>query len=126
MARALTQYGLSLKAAHAALNRLAAGEAVGVELRGDDPGAAVAALSRLGVTARLLVPPQADAKRIREAQQFSQNEFAIRYGLDIDTLQNWEQGRNTPDTPAMVLLKVIEKHPEAVVDALSDGKRKAR
>ena len=44
----------------------------------------------------------------------SQAEFAIRFGLELDTLQNWEQGRNQPDPAARLLLKVIELHPEVV------------
>jgi len=39
-------------------------------------------------------------------------------GISVSTLQNWEQGRRTPEGPAMVLLRVAEKHPEAVLDAV--------
>lgn len=119
LARALVEHGVSLKRAHAVLDRLASGHPAAVELESGDIDAAIGTLTRLGVAVSLLAPPDVDVKAVREQQQISQHEFAIRYGLDIDTLQNWEQGRNTPDKPAMVLLKVIEKHPEAVIDALS-------
>ena len=29
--------------------------------------------------------------------RLSQAEFAVRFGFQIDTAQNWEKGRNTPD-----------------------------
>jgi putative transcriptional regulator len=40
-------------------------------------------------------------------------------GISVATLQNWEQGRRTPEGPAQALLKIAAKNPEAVADALS-------
>jgi putative transcriptional regulator len=34
------------------------------------------------------------------------------------TLQNWEQGRRKPEGPAKALLRVVEKKPKAVLEAL--------
>lgn len=59
-----------------------------------------------------------DVKRIRDAFDMSQSEFAAMLGISIDTLQNWEQGRRKPVGPARVLLQVAERHPEAVRDAV--------
>jgi DNA-binding transcriptional regulator YiaG len=42
----------------------------------------------------------------------------MRFGFELDTIQNWEQGRNAPDAQTQVLLKVIETHPEIVDEAL--------
>jgi putative transcriptional regulator len=39
-------------------------------------------------------------------------------GVPQGTLRNWEQGIRRPRGPALALLRVAEKHPEAVVDAL--------
>ncbi|MCC7240689.1 MAG: transcriptional regulator, partial [Acidobacteria bacterium] len=39
-------------------------------------------------------------------------------GVSVATLRNWEQGRRTPDGPALALLRVTEKNPQAVVEAL--------
>ena len=64
--------------------------------------------------ARPLHLPTADVKRIREHFGLSQAEFAIRFGFEIDTVQNWEQGRNRPDQATQLLLKVIEAYPEDV------------
>ena len=67
------------------------------------------------------VPEQVDVKAIRRQLNMSQSEFARRFGFSMDALQNWEQGRRFPDSTARVLLKVIERHPEVVEDALALG-----
>jgi len=57
-------------------------------------------------------------KHIRESYKLSQGQFASLLGISIRTLQNWEQGRRTPEGPARVLLLVAAKHPEAVLDVV--------
>ena len=61
----------------------------------------------------------ADIKSIRLNLGKSQSEFALMIGVSVATLQNWEQGRRTPEGPARALLKVAAENPQAVVDALS-------
>jgi putative transcriptional regulator len=39
-------------------------------------------------------------------------------GVSIKTMQNWEQGRREPEGPAKALLRVVEKEPQAVMNAL--------
>ena len=39
-------------------------------------------------------------------------------GVSKSTLQNWEHGRCVPDGPAKALLRVVEKRPDAVLEAL--------
>jgi DNA-binding transcriptional regulator YiaG len=112
--------GVSLRKAHEILERISAGARVPVELRGGSPAGVVGELKKLGVTALAIKSPNVDIKRIRESQNLSQPEFAILYGLELDTLRNWEQGRNVPDRSTMVLFKVIERCPEAVLKALTD------
>jgi putative transcriptional regulator len=43
--------------------------------------------------------------------------FAEVLGLDIDTLQNWEQGRNKPDWATLNLVMVYDKAPELIEQA---------
>jgi DNA-binding transcriptional regulator YiaG len=117
--RLLAGHGLSVKKARAMLDRLAEGKAVAVELTTDAPDATRAELARLGVRASVIGMPQVDVKSVRQEQGLSQSEFAMLYGLDEDTLKNWEQGRNVPDGPARVLLGVIKSCPSAVIDALT-------
>ena len=62
-----------------------------------------------------------DIKRIREGYKLTQEQFASMLGISVRTLRNWEQGRRVPEGPAMVLLRVADKHPEAVLDAVRIG-----
>ncbi len=59
-----------------------------------------------------------DIKMIRNSLKKSQSEFALMIGVSVSTLQNWEQGRRTPDGPARALLKIAKENPRAVVKAL--------
>jgi putative transcriptional regulator len=42
--------------------------------------------------------------------------------ISVATLRNWEQGRRTPEGPALALLRVAAKNPKAVADALHGKK----
>jgi putative transcriptional regulator len=59
-----------------------------------------------------------DIKRIREKFELSQVEFAALLGISVRTLRNWEQNRRVPQGPAMVLLRVAEKHPKVLLDVI--------
>lgn len=61
----------------------------------------------------------ADIKEIRSRLHKSQAEFAMMIGVSVSTLQNWEQGRRTPEGPAKALLKIATVNPKAVEEALS-------
>jgi putative transcriptional regulator len=60
----------------------------------------------------------ADIRAIRETFNLSQAGFATRFGLNLRTLQDWEQGRREPDHVAKLYLKVVAHSPEAVEAAL--------
>lgn len=59
-----------------------------------------------------------DPKEIRERLGLSQIKFAQLIGISPSTLQNWEQGRRSPEGPAKILLNVTARHPEAVLDTV--------
>ena len=59
-----------------------------------------------------------DVKGLRERLGLTQNQFSGMIGVSIKTLQNWEQGRREPEGPAKALLRVVEKEPQAVMNAL--------
>ena len=59
-----------------------------------------------------------DAKAIRERLGLSQSRFAAIIGVSVRTLQNWEQGRRESEGPAKALLRVVDRDPEAVLQAL--------
>lgn len=59
-----------------------------------------------------------DVQSVRKKYGLSQNKFANLLGISVATLRNWEQGRRKPEGSAKVLLKVADKHPEAVLDTV--------
>ena len=68
----------------------------------------------------------ADIRAVRAKLGASQEEFALMIGVSVATLRNWEQGRRTPDGPALALLRVAAKNPKAVANALyGEAKRGA-
>lgn len=67
---------------------------------------------------RMTVVAMPDVKAIRAKLNVTQSVFAQMIGINKRTLENWEQGKRTPQGPAIALLKVAEKNPKLVYDAL--------
>ena len=61
-----------------------------------------------------------DIRNIRESYHLTQDAFAALLGISVRTLQQWEQGRRVPEGPAMVLLRVAAKHPDALLDVVRE------
>ena len=68
--------------------------------------------------ARIRALPEVSVQALRERLGMSQHEFARAFGVSIDTLQNWEQGRRVPQGPARVLLTLIDQEPAMVLRVL--------
>lgn len=66
------------------------------------------------------VPAKIDVRRLRRRLGMTQAQFAACYGFTKDAIENWEQGRRTPEGPARVLLTLIDRIPEQVERALRD------
>jgi len=58
--------------------------------------------------------PAPDVRTIREAAHISQSQFAKLIGVNLRTLQNWEQNRTQPSGPAKALLKIVASNPKAI------------
>ncbi|MGI9425284.1 MAG: helix-turn-helix domain-containing protein, partial [Hyphomicrobiaceae bacterium] len=58
--------------------------------------------------------------QVRSELDLSRSEFATRYHIPINTLRNWDVGRDKPDAVAVALLKTIAALPDQVAKALSD------
>jgi putative transcriptional regulator len=71
-----------------------------------------------GIKAKTTVFNDIDIKAIRNKLCLSQQEFAEKFFINVRTLQNWEQKIKSPTGASLVLLKVIEKNPLAVEQAL--------
>src|SRR5205809_283798 len=59
-----------------------------------------------------------DVKAVRAELGQTQDDCALMIGVSVATLCNWEQGRRTPDGPALALLRVAARNPKAVAEAL--------
>ncbi|MCC7165984.1 MAG: helix-turn-helix domain-containing protein [Rhodospirillales bacterium] len=66
------------------------------------------------VTHRVAVPTVA-VRAARHKLGMTQRDFARNFGVSLDTVRNWEQGRRSPEGPARVLLAVIANDPQAVL-----------
>jgi putative transcriptional regulator len=60
----------------------------------------------------------ARAKFIRQKLGLSQEDFAHRFQIPLNTLRDWEQHKYEPDLAAQAYLKVIERAPDTVQWAL--------
>jgi putative transcriptional regulator len=63
-----------------------------------------------------------DVRAVRLHYKLSQTRFAALMGISAATLRNWEQGRRKPEGSARILLRIVARHPEAVLDVVSTGK----
>ena len=68
---------------------------------------------------RVHVPEKIDVRKIRARLGLSQEAFAETYGFALSAVRDWEQGRRRPERSARILLKIVEREPEAVTRALA-------
>ena len=122
VARRLFAAGMSMRAAHAAVSDLAAmSRAVcdipidgGIEVLAQDlPAMNVHVLRR-----RTIGDPATYITAVRDRHHLSQREFAASLGVDLRTLQNWEQGRNRPEAAVLSLIALFDRDP-ALVEAVT-------
>jgi putative transcriptional regulator len=71
--------------------------------------------------ARMKPVPQ--AKVMRRALRLTQEEFSERYGIPLETLKDWEEGKTQPDLVARAYLTVIASDPEGVRKAFASAPR---
>lgn len=108
--------GLTLRTSHAIINRLAEKRIALCEIA---EGANIPALASdlVDMNVHVLRRRQFDPEiigRVRTRHGLSQREFAQLLGIDMDTLQNWEQGRNKPDAAVLNLVMAFDKAPELI------------
>ena len=119
VAKRLRAAGLTLQAAHAAITRLAEADfaVCRIAVGADIPRLAhdLAPLDVRVYRRRELAPAVIGEVRMRHG--LSQREFACVLGIDINTLQNWEQGRNKPDTATLNLIVAFDRAPNLIETA---------
>ena len=87
-----------------------------VELR-DGQEFALAPAAPLAAPADKAGPPA--VRDLRRRARLTQQEFAAKLGVPVETIRNWEQGKRMPRGPARALLAVIAHAPETVFAALA-------
>jgi putative transcriptional regulator len=60
-----------------------------------------------------------DVVALRRFVDLTQDQFAAALGISVHTLRNWEQGRRTPEGPALALLRVVARHPRVLRENLA-------
>ena len=60
-----------------------------------------------------------DVAALRRFVGLTQQQFAQALGISVHTLRNWEQGRRTPEGPALALLRVAARHPRVLRENLA-------
>lgn len=58
------------------------------------------------------------ARRVRKKLGFSQADFAKRIHVPLETVRKWEQGTRCPTGAAQTLLMILDRAPEAALQAL--------
>lgn len=112
----LARRGLSMLKAKRAVEALLERRALLVELPTvEDVGAVVRELEEAGIHAQAAqLSRTLDVRALRTRLGLTREEFALRYGLEVETLRNWETGKREPDTAARSYLHVISADPERV------------
>lgn len=122
VAKRLMADGAGLRDAHCAINDLAARKQTICRVAKTTDFEALAA-DLLALNVRLLRRPEQPETgtwiaAIRERHTLSQRDFADRLGFDLRTLQNWEQGRNRPDSAVLHLIRLFDRDPALVLSAV--------
>ena len=60
-----------------------------------------------------------DVAALRRFTGMTQQAFANALGISVHTLRNWEQGRRSPEGPALALLRVAARHPRVLRENLA-------
>ena len=68
--------------------------------------------------ARVTEIAEPDIPGIREAARISQMQFSKLIGVNVRTVQNWEQNRTRYAGPARAPLKIVASNPKAAIEAL--------
>ena len=74
-----------------------------------------------GFLAAKVAAREIDVRALRERLGLTQEQFALRYALDLDAVRNWEHKRRKPDPAAQSYLRVIARLPEQAGEAQEEA-----
>lgn len=78
-------------------------------------------LADAGCVAASVAARPIDVRALRERLSLTQEQFALRYGLDLDAVRNWEHKRRKPDLAAQSYLRVIARLPDQASEAQEEN-----
>jgi putative transcriptional regulator len=114
----LARRGMTMLRAKRAIEAmLADGEVAVAAPTVEDFGVLAGELRTAGVEASRIATEPLDVRALRVRLGMSQEQFARRYNLDLDALQNWEQGRRSPERAVWSYLRVIAAQPKEAARA---------
>jgi putative transcriptional regulator len=118
-ALALARRGMTMLRAKRAMEELLAIGRVFVSLpKVESAKILTTELAEAGIAAAPVEPVSTmDVRGLRERLGLTREQFAVRYGLEVETVRNWEIGRREPDTTARSYLRAISNDPEHVEQA---------
>lgn len=125
--RLLVESGMTMLTAKRAVEKaMEKGQATFVVPALRDAAEFASILADCGFTAKAVAVRPVDVAALRAELKLTQEQFALTYGIDVETLRNWEQGKRHPDRAAEAYLRVIERMPEAARVAQEDELRSLR
>lgn len=80
----------------------------------EDLSELILVLAQCRFVGRRLTDDDTDLPQLRARLALTQDEFATRFGFEVDAIRNWEQGRRKPDRAARSYLSVINRAPDMV------------
>lgn len=120
-ALSLVRRGLSMLQAKRAMEQLIEEGEVTLKVpRIEDREQLARELVQAGIVTLAIGLGDVDVKELRERLDLTQEQFALRYGLELDAVRNWEYGRRTPDTAARNYLRAIQRMPQEMKSALEE------
>jgi DNA-binding transcriptional regulator YiaG len=111
--RLLAGAGLSvLRAKHGIESMLEVGDTAVIMPTEVDTAALARELRTAGIKVTQISGAPVDVQATRNRLGMTQDQFALRYGLDLAAVRNWEQGRRRPNRTTSAYLRVIARLPE--------------
>jgi DNA-binding transcriptional regulator YiaG len=78
-------------------------------------------LAKAGIKTSTVGNAPVDVREIRRRLGLTQEQFALRFGLDLRTVQNWEQDRPPTDRASLAYLRVIANRPDEAAKAQEES-----
>lgn len=69
--------------------------------------------------AQYAIPEEVDTRAVRDELHLTQEQFSHLVGVSVHAVRHWENGRRMPDAPVRILIAILHRNPDVVLDVLS-------